>query len=63
MNSPVLFNSAELSLASYSTLVQGETRLQASALQAEGKGMSLTQATAFVARYSDLLPTSPTNLK
>lgn len=55
MNSQVLFNSAELSLASYSTLVQGETRLQTSALQAEGKGMSLTQATAFATRFPTVI--------
>ncbi len=51
MNTQGLFDSAELSLASYSTLVQGETALQRLALQASGNGLSLTQATDFATRF------------
>ena len=55
MNTQVLFNAAELSLASYSTLVHGETGQQTLALQSTGTGMSPTQATAFAARFPEVV--------
>lgn len=51
-----LFNNADLALASYSDLLQGETANQRAALtQATGARMSLTQATAFAARFPTIV--------
>ena len=51
MTAQTLFNSAELALAAYASLVQGDTRLQTSALQAQGKIMSAKESEEFALRY------------
>ena len=51
MTAQTLFSSAELALAAYASLVQGDTRLQTSALQAQGNVMSAKASEEFALRY------------
>ena len=55
-NASSLFNNAELSLASYSSLGSGATGNQRAELTAvSGAAMSLTQATEFAKRYPTIV--------